>query len=83
MSRSEVYVNKHLNDALQVVADKKKSTKAAVLNDLLTGVGIGDESIKPIVLQIPVELLNNKQEQLQEWLSSRSSGIINHFYPKN
>lgn len=81
MSKHEVYVNKQLNDALQVVADRKKITKAAALNEILVSVGVGNEEMKPVVLQIPVSLLNGNEESLRNWLHARSNGIVNHFYP--
>ena len=79
MAKTEVYLNKILFDEIGKVADRKGINRAAVLNELLTDVGIGNSKVKPVVLQIPVELLSNCHD-LKAWLEARIDTIITLLY---
>jgi hypothetical protein len=80
MAKTEVYVNKANLENLNTLAVKKGATTAAVLNELLTNVGVGNDKVKPVVLQIPVELLEGNKEGLKNWLESKSKAILNLLY---
>jgi hypothetical protein len=54
-----------------------------LVNELLENMGLKDEKIKPVVLQIPVELLSGNKQGLVDWLEHRSSGIVGLFYKDN
>ena len=76
-------INKALVKSLGEIAERKGVTVSAVLNELLTNVGVGNDKIKPVVLQIPVELLDGNKEGLENWLESKSKAIMGLLYPKD
>lgn len=84
MSKTDVYLNKQLFDALGVTADKKSVSRAFVLNEYLTTLCVGKEDAeKPVVLQIPSSLLVGNREGLEHWLGTRSAAILDYFYPED
>jgi len=82
MAKSIINIEKDLVDALGKIADKKGINKSTLLGDILENVGVGKDNIKSVVLQIPVELLNNNKALLKTWLEQKSAGIVNIFYPE-
>jgi len=81
-AKNEVILYKKTNEAITKLAEKKGITRAATLNTLLENVGVGNDNVKPVVLQIPVELVKDNKVALETWLTHRTAGITKLFYPE-
>jgi len=81
MAKSELYVNKHNLEKLSALAAKKGVTPSAFLGELLNKI-IDDGDTRPILLQIPTELLKKDKAGLRLWLSRRLDGVLTLFYPE-
>ncbi len=83
MSKNSIYINKKTDEALSKVAKARGITKSSLINTLIEQIGLGREDVKPIVLLVPNDLLQDHNEQLHSWLAARAAGIHRHFYPNN
>lgn len=63
---------------------KKESTRrgvamSVVLNEIVSNVF--QDGIKPVVLQVPKELIKKNKEALSVWLNDKSAKLLKHWYP--
>lgn len=80
VAKSEVYVNKENLKRLTEIGEKKGVSTSAALSEILTNIGLNNKTFKPVVLQIPVELLEGNKDELKLWLETKSTAILNLFY---
>jgi hypothetical protein len=67
--------------ALRQAAENKGVPVSELVEFLLGKFPLNDATVKPIVLRIPVNILNDR-ESLEDWLSQKSAVLVNHLHPK-
>lgn len=65
---------------LRLAAGKKDVTVAKIVEQMAEKFPIDDESVKAVILKIPLTILGNK-ENLKKWLAEKSETILSHLYP--
>lgn len=66
---------------LRNAAAKRQITVAELVNQLVERFSLGDDSVQPIILKAPVEVLKDK-EQFSRWMNDRSKALQNHLFPQ-
>lgn len=80
MTKTTVSLQKKTFETIEKVSKDLGVTKGALMGKLVAGLDLENQEVKPIVLQIPIDLLKDHKQELQDWLETRSNGIINHYY---
>jgi len=65
---------------LKDAATKKGVLISDMIEYLVSRFPLDDDTVKPIVLKIPIEVAYNK-ENLYNWLQQRANAIVNHLHP--
>ena len=73
-----------LSEAMLEVLDNtaygKGISRSEQVKQLINAIGLGRDDVKPLVLQIPIELLKNKDE-LEKWFDTKKVAILQRFFP--
>lgn len=65
---------------LKDTAAKKGVLVADIIEYLASRFPLDDDTVKPIVLKIPLDIAQNK-ESLHNWLTQKVTAIVNHLHP--
>lgn len=69
-------------ETLRTIAIKKNKSITDIVELLVDKFPLDDDTVKPIVLKIPVKALQDK-ESLSLWLNSKCNALVNLFFPEN
>jgi len=72
-------INTHL--ALRESAQQRGVSVAALVEFLLGKFPLNDPTVKPIVLRIPVDIAENR-DNLESWLIKKVAVLVNHLHPQ-
>jgi len=68
-----------IKEVLDVAARKKGISMFDFLRCVVQNFGLGRDNIKTVVLQIPVNLLENR-ELLEQWLTDKNAAIVGKLF---
>lgn len=75
-----VELSPEIHRKLRLAANKREVTVARVVEQMADKFPIDDDSVKAIILKIPLTILGNK-DNLKKWLAEKSETILTHLYP--
>ncbi len=67
-------------EKLQYAADQRGVSIAELVEYLVDRFPLEDDTVKPIVLKIPVEVVQDK-DALHHWLTQKVAALVNHLHP--
>lgn len=76
---SDLDLEAHMS--LRESAKQRGVAVSELVEFLLDKFPLNDSSVKPIVLRIPVDAVNDKRT-LEDWLYKKANVLVNHLYPK-
>ena len=65
---------------LRQVAERRDCSVAKLVEQLVERFPIDDETVKPIILKIPVAVMTSR-ETLNKWLEDRCAALVSHLFP--
>ena len=68
------------HEALTVAADRRGVMVSELVEYLVDRFPLEDDSLKPIVLKVPVSVATDRQ-RLEGWLSQKTTALVNHLHP--
>jgi hypothetical protein len=76
-----VELSPDVHKKLRYAAERKEISVSALVEQLAERYPIDDESVKPILLKIPLTILGNK-DTLKKWLNEKVEALVSHLYPQ-
>jgi len=67
-------------DKLKYAAEQRGIPVSELVEYLVDKFPLGDESLKPIVLKVPIDVVRDRAA-LEDWLSQKVQALIGHLHP--
>lgn len=74
-------LNVETHTCLKQAALQRNVPVSELVEFLVDRFPIGDESVKPVVLRIPVAVMQDR-DKLKSWLLQKVSALVNHLHPE-